>query len=302
MDQDSVFPRRKINDISDDHQLPVVPTTHVIPKIIHQAFIGVLPECIKDIAQRLRDQNPDFIYKFYDEDAMKKFVADNYGEVILSYFNRINIGYSAARSDLFRYLVIYKEGGIYLDVKSMLTYPASRLVINTKKYLLCNWDNRAGEAHAGYGWHTEVAKIEEGELQQWHVVSVPGHPFLRAVINAVLTNIDYYRPWRDEVGQRGTMRLTGPAVYTLTILNIKDKFEHSYFRTGVEAGLIYSALESSTAHRILLQDYRWQTQSVVNFENPLLRGASALYSWVIGPIFMLRKLRIRLKVACQVTR
>nr|VFK60710.1 MAG: hypothetical protein BECKTUN1418D_GA0071000_11331 [Candidatus Kentron sp. TUN] len=54
------------------------------------------------------------------------------------------------------------------------------------------------------------------------IVSVQGHPFLRAVILRVLENIETYDPYRQEAGRWGGILLTGPAAYTLSILPIQD--------------------------------------------------------------------------------
>lgn len=228
------------NTESDICEIPMFASSDQIPRVVHQVYVATIPQRIKDLMDSLKAKNPMFEFRFYDEKAMISYIKEKYGEKILSYFLRINPAYPSARCDLFRYLVIYAEGGIYLDVKSTSSRPLDQILVGTNSYLLCRWDNRKGEAHENFGRHTEVASMKGGELQQWHVISAPGHPFLRRVINNVLSNIDRYRPWSEGTGQKGVMRLTGPTVYTLTIAKMLRKYPHTYFRTHLQAGLVYS--------------------------------------------------------------
>ena len=46
------------------------------------------------------------------------YIRREYGESILSCYLRIDPVYGAARADLFRYLLLYRTGGVYLDIKS----------------------------------------------------------------------------------------------------------------------------------------------------------------------------------------
>ena len=55
----------------------------------------------------------DFEYKLYSDDDMKRYVEQYYPR-ILKYYN--NVMKPVQRSDIFRYVVIYAEGGIYADI------------------------------------------------------------------------------------------------------------------------------------------------------------------------------------------
>ncbi|RYF20514.1 MAG: hypothetical protein EOO77_07875 [Oxalobacteraceae bacterium] len=54
----------------------------------------------------------------FDDGEIRRFIDDEYGADILANFDCIRREYGAARADLFRYLLIYKRGGVYLDIKS----------------------------------------------------------------------------------------------------------------------------------------------------------------------------------------
>lgn len=198
--------------------LPVVDRGSRFPRIIHQTYPGAsLPEALRDNVADLIAANPGWDHRLYDDRAIEQFISGHYPAEILAAYLRIRPEYGAARADLFRYLVIYRLGGVYLDIKSRFTRPIAEIVGGDEQIILSQWRNGAGQAHQGFGLHRELAHIAGGEFQQWHIIAAPGHPFLRAVILAVLSNIEHYSPWSFGVGRIGVFRLTGPIAYTLAI-------------------------------------------------------------------------------------
>lgn len=260
-----------------------------IPKIIHQTyFTRDLPPALQDNVDRLRRENPDWEYRFYDDADIAEFITTHYGAQMFAYYTRINPGYSAARIDLFRYLLLYHTGGVYLDIKSTFTKAIDTIVSPDDQYLLCGWANHAGEIHEGFGLSPDLKNMTGGEFQQWHVIAAPGHPFLRAVIERVLDNIDDYKPWTHGVGGDGVFRTTGPVAYTLAIHPLLGQYPHRRVRTDEELGLVYSVLETPGTHKGLFQShYKGRFDAVVE-----LSGAEKL----IGDTYALaKKLKKRLK-------
>jgi len=101
--------------------------SETIPRIIHQTFPSkenLLPEISNNIA-KICKMNPDWEYRLYDDFDIEERLFHYYGAKILKIYRRINRGYGAARADFFRYLILYAEGGVYLDIKSTLTRPLS---------------------------------------------------------------------------------------------------------------------------------------------------------------------------------
>jgi len=216
-----------------------VPLGNSIPRIIHQTFPSRdLPIEIRQRIDQTLFENPGWEHRLYDDGEIVKFIKANYGSVILEYFNRINPAYGAARADLFRYLLMYKVGGVYLDIKS---YPEKRLddvLRSDDQFLLSYWKNGSGQRYERWGMH--YPELRHGEFQQWHIIAVPGHPFLRAAIRNVLNNIDKYNPGLHGTGRMGVLRVTGPIAYTLAIEPLLGKFSHRFADSEDELGLEYS--------------------------------------------------------------
>jgi hypothetical protein len=213
-----------------------------VPKIIHQTFLGRdVPKLLQKNVEELRDSNPDYIYRLWKDKDVFDFIYDVYGYKFLLVYMRINRNYGACRADLFRYLCIFKLGGVYLDIKSGVNRKLSDIIRPDDVYLLSHWDNEPGGRRQNFGTHSDMSHFPGGEYQQWHVIAAPGHPFLERVIETVVRNISNYDPARHGVGRIGALRVTGPFAYTKAIKPIVDLHPHRMIKSESD-GLVYNAV------------------------------------------------------------
>lgn len=87
----------------------------MIPKIIHQVWDGVnrpLPEFNKKLAGTWKAYFHEWQYEFWDKRRMETFINDFFPEMKNIYFG---YRYDVQRWDVFRYLILYKVGGFYVD-------------------------------------------------------------------------------------------------------------------------------------------------------------------------------------------
>ena len=91
-------------------------TEEIIPKIVHIMWhTKDLPEKMKEHIQFMKNNNPDLEFILYDDSDCYDFIKENFNENVLDAFNRLIPG--AYKSDLARYCIMYKLGGIYMDIK-----------------------------------------------------------------------------------------------------------------------------------------------------------------------------------------
>lgn len=224
-----------------EERLPVVAPGNLISRIIHQTFqTQELPKPLEANVDRLKAHNPGWEHRLYDDLAIERFIAENYGDSVLSRYLRIDPDYGAARADLFRYLVVYRFGGVYLDIKSSFARPIDEVIAAEDGFIVAYWSNGPGEPYENFGRHPDLADMPRGEIQQWHVIAAPGHPFLRAALVRVLANIDRYRPWNTGVGRIGVLRLTGPVAYTRAIHPLLGLYPCRIVKDEREVALQYS--------------------------------------------------------------
>jgi hypothetical protein len=226
-----------------------VPYSAKIPRKIHQIFISdtaagaQLPDAIIGNIANLKQLNPGWSYQIWTKKDIHDAIYDWFGFEILDLYLRLNPRYAVARADLFRYLCIYKLGGVYLDIKSGARAGFDDILRDGDQYLLSQWNNVPGQSFGGFGMHPELSAIEGGEFQQWQIISAPGHPFLEHVIRDVLHNIKTYDRRKTGVGRMGVLRLTGPIAYTLAIQKVIGLYQYRKINSE-DAGLIYHALGS----------------------------------------------------------
>jgi inositol phosphorylceramide mannosyltransferase catalytic subunit len=207
-----------------------------IPKIIHQTLknkSGISPILEANI-QNLSYVNPNWDYRLYDDEDIRKFLLRYYGGDIIRTFDSINPLYGAARADFFRYLLMYEHGGVYLDIKSTSSRRLDDVLCEDDCFILSQWSNNEGQE---WGRHPDCGV--ESEYQQWHIITTPRHPFLKSVISTVKTNIDRYNPIRDGAGFLGVLRVTGPIAYTLAIKPVTTLHKHRLVNI-IDLGFQYS--------------------------------------------------------------
>ena len=88
----------------------------VVPLLIYQTWHSkILPPKMTDCVDKLKRDNPEFEHHLYDDISCRTFIKDNYDKTVLDAYDQLVPG--AYKADLWRYCILYKTGGIYLDIK-----------------------------------------------------------------------------------------------------------------------------------------------------------------------------------------
>jgi len=216
-----------------------------IPKNIYQLVSdkkNISPKFVKNI-QFLKDLNPGWNHILMDDTDMIAYLQKYCPQSIITAYNSINPKYGAARADLFRYILIYLEGGVYFDIKSICKFPLDFILKKDDEYILSHWACKES---------TKYVDIIEGEFQQWYIISKPRHPFLLTVIKLVLQNIRNYTP-SIGVGKMAVLKTTGPIAYTNAIIPLLDIYKNRVIEINEYIGLVYNNNKniSSSSHKKL---------------------------------------------------
>lgn len=201
-----------------------------IPKIFWRAFITQqvgtpMPNRALDTEKELKTINPGYDIYTVDNAYVEDFIKTHYGDVIWDYYCRIDPCYGACRADLFRYLLLYKQGGIWIDLKCSCQIPMNEALRSHDRLLLSHWDNLPGEEHEGWGHLYGLEHVERGEFIMGCIPVVAGHPLMRAMILRILSSIDQYNPHVHNVGFAATMWTSGPMPFTLVALELMGRRE-----------------------------------------------------------------------------
>lgn len=89
----------------------------VIPLHIYQAWHNFkdMHSSVKESIQLLKEQNPEFEHHLYDEGMCRAYIQKNFPKRVVDAFDKV-VPY-AIKTDLWRYCILYKKGGVYLDSK-----------------------------------------------------------------------------------------------------------------------------------------------------------------------------------------
>lgn len=237
-----------------------VPFATAIPRIIHQTFYERdLPAQLADNVAHLKAVNPAWEYRFYDDADIVRFIEQHYSPAVAERFHRIDLKYGAARADVFRYLLMYRIGGVYLDIKSLATRPLETVLRADDRFILSGWNNDM----ESWGSHWELRDIPGGEFQQWHIVCAPGHPYLKAVLENVMANIDKYLPSLHGIGKNGVLRVTGPIAYTRAIHAVQENYPHRVADSKTELGFEYNVYRNQSHETAFKSHYSLQKAPLV---------------------------------------
>ena len=187
--------------------------------LIPQSFYTSVPNLSKvhprllDNWEFLKQNNPGWTHTVFDSDSRREFIKNTYSPQILRTYESIHPTYGAARSDYFRYLLLYKTGGVWLDAKSSVSKPMADILNITDEFLLSQW-NEDSTSEANKMFWGPRAKIPTSEYISWFIAAKPEHLFLEQVIENVTKNISTHHPLLHGVGAMGVLGTTGPLAYT----------------------------------------------------------------------------------------
>ncbi|GAA97055.1 glycosyltransferase family 32 protein [Mixia osmundae IAM 14324] len=199
-------------------------------RIPHQLFqTGPTPHTDQSIQVFEHNQwithNPGWTYDYFDDDRLSAWVYQEFGTdgLVARVWNK-TAAVPVLRADIFRYMVIAKEGGIYTDTDTVCLKPVDDW------YGPGDNDTRADEPPSMIlGIEIDVMNRTNWpewvnrpiQFSQWTIVAAPGHPILIDAMRRVLDNIDQSEQlhWAtSSERERDICELTGPGPWTDAIM------------------------------------------------------------------------------------
>ena len=85
---------------------------------------------MQEAVNSIKTLNPRFKYELHDDNDCREFIKENFPLNVLNAYDGLIPG--AYKADLWRYCILYKKGGIYLDIK-YAPYNGFRFITLTEK-------------------------------------------------------------------------------------------------------------------------------------------------------------------------
>lgn len=140
----------------------------VIPLNIYQTwYTKNLPPLMKKTVDMIIRNNPRFNHQLFDDNDCRNFIRDNFDSSVLNAFDSLIPG--AYKADLWRYCILYKNGGVYLDIKYQ--------PVNRFKFI-----NLMEKEH----W---VLDMDKNGIYNALMVCKPNNQILLKAINKVVANV-----------------------------------------------------------------------------------------------------------------
>ena len=95
---------------------------------------NVLPPLMKQNYDMLVQQNPEFTHHLFDENDCREFITENFDKEVLDAYNRLLP--CAYKADLWRYCVLYINGGIYMDIKYKCANNFKLIALTEQEYFV----------------------------------------------------------------------------------------------------------------------------------------------------------------------
>lgn len=167
--------------------------TFRIPFIIYRTWKN------KDLTKQFQEawditaeNNPDFEQKLFTDLDVNNFIREFDYPGLAKAYNCINPKYGAARADLFRYAILYKNGGFYMDIKTFASCSIKDKLGNNDAFLLSKWQgyNYTGDKEI-FKKHDLYFSDSLGEWEQYWLACEKEHPMMKAILDTCIKNILY---------------------------------------------------------------------------------------------------------------
>ena len=206
-----------------------------IPKIIHQIWSGIdepLPEQFKELGDTWKENHPDWEYMYWDEACINEFIQEFYPQHWTIYKG---FKYNVQRWDAIRYLILDKIGGLYVDFDYESLSPMDDILRDKS----CCFSAEPKE-------HLKIFS-KEVYFNNALMASVPNHPFIKIIIEAVFRKADNEIIFQNKMME--VLETTGPLLLT----SLYEQFSNKGSIYIIPDELV-SPLSKNEALKIILND------------------------------------------------
>jgi mannosyltransferase OCH1-like enzyme len=177
----------------------------VPPNIFQTWGTKQLPPLMFNAIQKIKRYNPRFNHYLFDDNDCREFIKNNFDHEVLNAYDTLIPG--AYKADLWRYCVLYKKGGIYLDIKYVPMNGFRFINLLEKEHFVLDWNNNG--------------------IYNALMVCKPGNEILLRAINEIVKNV------RERFYGNDSLEPTGPKLLNKFFSeNEKNSFDLRHIWSG----------------------------------------------------------------------
>ncbi len=201
-----------------------------IPRRVYQTWKEPrLPAVHALGVRRFRRLNPDYSFEFFDDARMAAYMRENYAaHPILDVFERIKI--PASKADVWRYCILYREGGIYCDIDSALSIPFRGLLRDDPSELL-SFEGNPWSSLMQVGAYADPSLFlaqppdsvaagldyPDHTVLNWLLCFEKGNPILAEIIDLIVRHFAFFDGRQFESVWQAVVHATGPLAFTQAV-------------------------------------------------------------------------------------
>tara|TARA_R110001599_G_scaffold351855_2_gene584927 strand:+ start:232 stop:891 length:660 start_codon:yes stop_codon:yes gene_type:complete len=171
----------------------------------------------------VKKQNPTYNVELYDfkrfEEYYKKINLEHYEK----YYCKLNKNLGAMIADYIRYVLIYYQGGVYMDIKSRPKMKLENWINNNKNHVLFRWTTKAHD-----------------EILIGFLSSKKNNEMFREMIDVIHYKIDNYN--NNNINIKNTriniLNFSGPRIFTKVwekhALEVNDNYHQYLIRVAIK--------------------------------------------------------------------
>lgn len=206
---------------------------YIVPKKIFQTYHSIdrIPQYIYDNKKKYA---PGYEVIILDDEMGLDFLKKHFNNKIVKKYNELS---GAHRADLLRYCLLYEHGGVYMDIKTILTK-------NIDSFLKFDGSQRM----------YSVKSIHDNNIYQGFIASTPKNPIFLKLIEKVLnTDINQIKSEYLIFTKQMYESVVGDDSVTLFMEKCTDKGPHEFDRYG----LYCICVDKNGSELFVIRDHRY---------------------------------------------
>jgi mannosyltransferase OCH1-like enzyme len=105
------------------------------PKVIYFCNKTITKKDIES-SNNWKKLNPEYEIKLYDDEMIRSFLLEEYGELHVNIFDYLQDG--PIKADFWRICILYKNGGVYSDIDNLPLIPLSEFIETDINFVTCS--------------------------------------------------------------------------------------------------------------------------------------------------------------------
>tara|TARA_Y200000002_G_scaffold304213_1_gene259803 strand:- start:863 stop:1675 length:813 start_codon:yes stop_codon:yes gene_type:complete len=204
-----------------DDQKALRPPNQKITPIVYQTWVdNKFGKTHKRSLLKFRNINKNLSFKIFTNPMMEEYMLQKWGNKnIYTIFKNALIG--PLKTDIFRYCILYDQGGYYFDISRACKIPLTKLHNKTSKFIITYEDTNCFIPPNNK--NVFLLKRPFSHILQWGLAFEKKNKFLELLIKEISKSYPFYKNKIFENPKLAVLNFTGPGMYTKVMRDYLSK-------------------------------------------------------------------------------